>query len=119
MNQPDRRLHDYSQPILKDKQSVIMTMDNCNHATCGKKNQVQDDSGLDLSCLSDKNSPLETIWCGIRKWREKNVQHAKMEVTPYEITIEDLESEIWGESLSKSIKFEHRFIDVDESQSVQ
>ena len=42
-----------------------------------------------------------------------------MEVTPYEITIEDLESEIWGESLSKSKRFEHRFIDVDESQSVQ
>jgi hypothetical protein len=53
---------------------------------------------------------MDTIWCGIRKWREKNVQYAKMEVTPYEITKEDLESDIWGVSLSKGIMFEHRDI---------
>ena len=43
-----------------------------------------------------------------------------MEVQPYEITIEDLESEEWGDSLSKGIKFEHRNIVIDnESLSIE
>ena len=39
------------------------------------------------------------------------MQYAKLEVLPYELTREDLEREIFGDSLVKGLKFEHRDID--------
>ena len=37
-------------------------------------------TGLDLKPLYDGGSPWDTIWSGIRRWREKNVQYEKLDI---------------------------------------
>lgn len=115
LNQPDRRIHDYSQSILHDKSPVLCTHeDHDPRRNCSRTNdEPQNASGQELKPLTDKRTPWDTIWAGIRKWREKNVQYEKLDIQPYEITSADLESESFGESLSKSKKFENRDIDND------
>ena len=130
MNQPDRRPHDYSRTILHDKFPVWSTYEDQEYhkraATCNNniakvsavsgetENEAysqQNETGLDLTPLADKGNPWDTIWSGIRKWREKNVQYEKLDIQPYEITSADLTSDAFGMSLSKSKKFENRDID--------
>lgn len=94
MNQPDRRPHDYSKSILYDKYPVLSTYEDqeyikrssCSHhkvsadADHNHAPEPHNETGLDLTPLSDKGNPWDTIWSGIRKWREKNVQYEKLDI---------------------------------------
>ena len=52
--------------------------------------------------LQDKNTPWETMWTGIKGWRQKNVQYEKIDIKPYSISEFDRTQGPFAKSLSKS-----------------
>ena len=84
LNQPERQPHDYSKKILRDKSPVLSTYEDqdtvkrSNSKDNPKVSAEIDNGPLDqtdfnLTPLSDKATAWDTMWSGIRKWREKNV----------------------------------------------
>lgn len=91
-------MHDYSNNILENRKKAIKSKEHCTRSRKGNEKEM---------------TPTDNIWQGIRKWRDEKVQYEKIEVDPYTITVNDLNDDIIGQSLSKCDIFENQLIETN------